>query len=89
MAFCGNNSDLSGSFTETEYGKHFDYAKATTPLDVEGKPYDKIVFVGPDGKGVRYAHIKKTVAYIVVDESDDGGYVVEKWNIKKHKEFSF
>lgn len=89
MAFCGVNAGLCGSFTESEYGKHFDYSKSVNPLDIDGKPFNMIVYVGPHGKDVRYAHIKKTVAYIVVDESDDGGYVVEKWNIKKHKEFSF
>jgi len=35
--------------------------------------------------GYRYALIKKTVAYIVVDEDDAGLPVIEKWDIKQHK----
>jgi hypothetical protein len=32
-----------------------------------------------------YALVKKTVAYIVVDEDDTGRAVIEKWRIKGHR----
>jgi hypothetical protein len=35
--------------------------------------------------GWRYALVKKTVAYIVVDEDDTGRAVIEKWQIKGHR----
>lgn len=35
--------------------------------------------------GWRYALVKKTVAYIVVDEDDSGRAVIEKWSIKGHR----
>jgi hypothetical protein len=37
--------------------------------------------------GVRYAIVKKTVAYICVDEAADGSPITEKWNIEKHNVF--
>lgn len=37
--------------------------------------------------GWRYANVKKTVAYIVVDEDDWGQPVIEKWNITAHRTF--
>jgi hypothetical protein len=38
--------------------------------------------------GWRYALVKKTVVYIVVDEADDGQPVVQKWSIKAHRIYS-
>ena len=35
----------------------------------------------------RFALVKGTVAYVVVDESDDGSAVIEKWNIKGHRKY--
>jgi len=37
--------------------------------------------------GFRYANIKKTVAYIIVDEDEYGLPVIEKWEIKQHQQF--
>ena len=31
---------------------------------------------------------KKTVAYVVTDENDDGSPVIEKWSLKKNVVFS-
>jgi len=49
------------------------------------------VWVGGEGVcgqwGYRYAVVMKTVAYIAVDEDEDGP-VVEKWNIKKNVEYA-
>ena len=38
-------------------------------------------------QGYRYAIVKKTVAYVVVDEDEFGLPVLEKWNIKNNKEY--
>lgn len=37
------------------------------------------------GDGYRYGTVKKTVAYVCVDEDQFGLPVVEKWEIKNHK----
>ena len=49
--------------------------------------YDKIIYVGPTGSESRYAKILKTVAYVVIDENADGSPVVEKWKLKKYKDY--
>ena len=36
---------------------------------------------------MRYALVKKTVAYIVTDEDQFGNAVTEKWNIKGHRSY--
>jgi hypothetical protein len=36
--------------------------------------------------GYRYGKVLKTVAYIVVDE-DDNGPIVMKWNVKEFREY--
>ena len=50
--------------------------------------YPHRVWVGGYGvggmSGWRYARVLKTVAHVVVDESDDGSPVVEKWELKSN-----
>jgi len=46
------------------------------------------VWVGDTiGSPYRYAVVMKTVAYIAVDEDEDGP-VVEKWYLKKNREYA-
>ena len=77
-----------GCFTEKEYGKHFEYSVNDEFFNVfEGQHYPHKVWVGDVvGQGWRYAMVKKTVAYVVVDE-DENGPVVEKWNLKKNTKY--
>ena len=49
--------------------------------------FPHIVYTGP-GDGWRFARVLKTVAYIVVDEADDGTPEVQKWAIRCHKTYS-
>ena len=37
--------------------------------------------------GIRYANVKKTVAYIAVNEDKYGAPVVEKWSIRSLVEY--
>ena len=57
---------LAGYFVESYYGRPFEYKNA--PADSE---YPHLVFVGPAGTETRWANVKKTVAYVVVDEEVD------------------
>jgi len=77
-----------GCFTEKEYGKHFEYSVNDEFFNVFGdQHYPHKVWVGDVvGQGWRYAMVKKTVAYVVVDE-DENGPVVEKWNLKKNTKY--
>lgn len=70
-----------GVFTEKKYGNRFEYAAA--PHLLFGEEYPHRLYVGYNGE-TRYANVKKTVAYVVVDENDEGSPVVQKWDIKNH-----
>ena len=73
-----------GFFQEKEYGRYFDYYDVNlyddgyTPFD----GYEHRVHIGHNQ--TRYAKVLKTVAYIVVDESEDGKPVLEKWKLKRN-----
>ena len=69
-----------GQFQEKTHGHHFDYRAALcSPFGAE---FPHEVYVGSTTGQTRYANVKKTVAYIVVDEDAFGNPVTEKWQIK-------
>lgn len=74
-----------GEFREKEFGKHFEYriSEGTAPGQGEWgiKHGFKHEIAICDGS-VRFANVKKTVAYVCIDEDEYGNPVVEKWNIK-------
>lgn len=77
-------AQIVGNFVEKEFGKTFEYAMATAfPQDCF-RDYPHKVFVGPNGTETRFALVKKTVAYVVIDEDENGGLKVQKWDIKNH-----
>lgn len=84
MAFYSWSTDCIGQFTEKEVGNYFEYS-----LNADGwfAEYPHIVWVGGPGQGYRYANVKKTVAYIVVDEDEYGDPIEEKWYIKQHVKY--
>lgn len=85
-------TNLLGSFDEKDYGKTFEYKQnpefVLHPDLKTGRNtvYPHLIFVGPEGDQTRRALVKKTVAYVVVDENENG-YVIEKWNIKNHRQY--
>ena len=62
-----------------------DYSKSIA----ENYPHKVWVGSGQIGgdSGWRYANVKKTVAYVIVDE-DAGGPVLERWFLKKNTEYA-
>lgn len=58
-----------------------------SPLAHSGKnvQFPHIVWVGPLQER-RYAFVKGSVAHVITDETDFG-WVVEKWEIKKHRKY--
>jgi hypothetical protein len=98
MAFGPRNipDTFVGMFTEKDCGNYFEYSMADDfvlyPDMKTGRntEYPHKVWVCEPWKhdqGWRRALVKKTVAYIVVDEADDGSAVIEKWYIKDHNEY--
>lgn len=91
MAFASaTQNPLLGNFEEEDMGNIFEYEMADDYQEfvIRGKrcEFPHLVWVTSPWKmdcGYRRALVKKTVAYIVVDESDNGP-VIEKWKVKKH-----
>ena len=80
-----------GNFVEKEHGQNFEYSLNDDPMNwCEDFPH-KVWVGGKDVCGMtgyRYAIVKKTVAYIVVDEDEYGLPVLEKWYLKSNKEYA-
>lgn len=77
---------ISGCFVEKDHGKTFEYGRRVHDFTNGFAPlsdFPYIVFVG--NRSFRYAKVKKTIAYVVVDEDKNGKPVVEKWQIKNHR----
>ena len=101
MAFAPVDIKVSGSFTEKEFGNLFEFytidgqAVGSVEADIDAAWAEQLgathlVFIGtgniPGLLPYRYAKVKKTAAYIAVDE-DENGIVWEKWDIKWHRMF--
>ena len=94
MAYATNINDKPiGQFVEKQFGLTFQYEKneelVLHPDLKTGRNtvYPHLVFVGPLGEK-RRALVKKTVAYIVIDETYRNGepwFVIEKWDIKNNQ----
>ena len=95
MSFAAINlsDDLAGCFNEKEYGRPFEYKKNPDMVlypDLKtgrNTVYPHLIFVGPRGDQVRMAMVKKTVAYVVVDEVDGDRAIIEKWDIKNNRTY--
>lgn len=80
MAYTHNTAN-AGEFQERDFGKWFTY-RTNSRLDINAMPHEIDV-----GDGLRFGEVKKTVAYISVDENADGSPVVEKWALRAHNIF--
>ena len=90
MGTIGNGS-IIGGFYEKDFGNFFEYSDNIDPLDSEdwtANDLPHLIWVGEPIKnldsGFRYGIVKKTVAYIVIDEDEFGKPVFEKWFIKNN-----
>lgn len=83
MAYWTHTVKPIGQFTEKEVGNYFEYSVNDDAIPfAENFPHKVWVL-----DGYRYADVKKTVAYIVVDEDENGQPVTEKWQLKKNKKY--
>ena len=78
MAFWTHAVKPIGRFIEKETGIPFEYSINDDQIPF-GEEFPHQVWVHD---GYRYADVKKTVAYIVLDEDEYGQPVVVKWHIK-------
>jgi hypothetical protein len=82
-------NEIDGIFTEKEFGKPFEFVKG--PGDAHGEEIGathRIFVADVIGWPYRYAKVLKTVAYVAIDEDDEGCAVWEKWDIKKCREYA-
>ena len=87
MTYYTHTKDPIGCFTEKEVGNYFEYSNNDDPFNwCEDFPH-KILVCDVIGQGYRYGIVKKTVAYIAVDEDEFGLPVLEKWQLKKNIEY--
>lgn len=90
MAYLTYTQNPIGSFIEKEVGNTFEFSKNNEPMNVmEDFPHKVWVASGQiaGDSGFRYANVKKTVAYIAVDEDEFGLPVIEKWFIKGKRDY--
>ena len=88
MTYYTHTKDPIGCFTEKEVGNYFEYSNNDDPFNwCEDFPHK--IWVGGlvNDQGYRYGIVKKTVAYVAVDEDEFGLPVVEKWQLKKNNEY--
>jgi hypothetical protein len=91
MGYYTYTKDPIGMFVEKEHGNTFEYSVNDDASEF-GANYPHKVWVGSQliggDQGYRYAKVMKTVAYVIVDE-DEGGPVLERWFLKKHKKVQY
>jgi len=82
-----NDATIIGIFDEKEYNRFFEFSHNDDDFEF-AKEFPHKIWVSnsylPNEQSYRYGIVKKTVAYIAVDEDDYGKPVMEKWNIKNH-----
>jgi hypothetical protein len=92
MAYYTYTKDPIGCFVERDTGNYFEYSTNDDPLNNCNEDSLHKVWVGGEGvcgmRGYRYATVRKTVAYVVVDEDEYGLPVVEKWQLKKNRVYA-
>jgi len=92
MAYAPHDIKTVGRFEEASYGKTFEYAlndEMILSVPAHGGKnvvFPHLIYVGPEGQDTCKALVKGNVAHVIIDE-DENGWVVEKWNIKKHKKW--
>ena len=83
MAYWTHTQDPIGAFVEKDAGNTFEYSLNDDPFHwCEDWPHKIWVGGVVNDQGYRYGLVKKTVAYVVVDEDEFGLPVVEKWHTK-------
>lgn len=85
VGFTYGDSSIQGCFRLKENDTYFEYSRNDDPMNwCEDFPHK--VWVGDVvGQGYRYGIVKKTVAYVAVDEDEFGLPVLEKWDLKQSR----
>ena len=88
LSYLDTGGVIAGEFRHADTRVWFHYSPAPLEDQLFGPEYaDKVWVNDPMGANYRLARIKKTVAYVVVEEGPDGSAVTEKWPLRNHKFF--
>ena len=87
MANGRSGDKIIGFFTEKDQGKDFEFRLVECPVWKEQGCTHEVAVGGVHGYRYRGAKVLKTVAYVAVDE-DENGVVWEKWYTKNHTLFA-
>ena len=88
MGLYTHTRDPIGCFCEREAGNSFEYS-LNTDSAVFCEDFPHIIWVGDSiGSPYRYGIVKKTVAYVAVDEDEFGLPVLERWDLSKNTTYS-
>ena len=87
MAYWTHTEAPIGSFVEKSAGNTFEFSVNDDQGEMPEWPHRVWVGGTVNDQGYRYAWVKKSVAYVVVDENDYGEAVVEKWYVKNHRNY--
>ena len=88
MGFYTHTEAPIGCFTEREAGNYFEYSLNTDSM-VFCEDFPHKIWVGDQlGSPYRYGIVKKTVAYVAVDEDEFGLPVLERWELRKNTTYS-
>jgi len=89
MAHWTHTENPAGSFVEREVGNTFEFSGNDSNMPYPWNFPHKIWVGGlVNDQGWRHGTVKKSVAYIVVDEDENGDPVVEKWQIRNMREYA-
>lgn len=73
----------TGAFQEKEYRQWFTYRPTLNNYATDnGLMYEIDVL-----NGIRFAKILKTIAYVAIDEDENGLPILERWEFVKHEKY--
>lgn len=81
--FNSGDGSIIGSFREKEFNNFFEFSQNNTGTMPE---YPHLVWVSSNpinDSGFRFAIVKKTVAYVAINEDEEGNPTIDTWKIKE------
>lgn len=92
VSFDRGDASILGSFVEKDNGHLFEFSHNQDLSEVWAYRFPHKIWVTTPRPGIdsgyRYGTVKKTVAYLAVDEDAYGEPVLEKWQIKNLQEYA-
>ena len=86
------DGSIVGCFREKDGDNFFEFSDNQDLSEVWAYQFPHKIWVTTPVEGIdcgyRYGTVKKTVAYLAVDEDEYGEPVVEKWHIKQCRDYA-